>query len=179
MLNPFKKRKESKQLRNSFNGFERLWSTAPEDIWRIEDANDFLIAFNATLCRRCDYGEEIKRLLDAERTIYLVLCLEGEVNNGGFSQFFYNSSGKFASETAVALRDIGALNVAEIYERARAPLGELPQNDTERSDVLNSRITDEVSVILSECDSAFYEYPDDLALLSYRLAHENRAQLGA
>ncbi len=46
----------------------------------------------------------------------LVVELEDEVNNGGFHQFFNNSSGDNTAETIQALEAIGATVVAEILK---------------------------------------------------------------
>ncbi len=61
-----------------------------------------------------------RSLSPAERTIYLAYWLKSEVANGGFAQFFFNSSGDCASLTAAAAREIGAEDVAVIVERAIA-----------------------------------------------------------
>lgn len=54
------------------------------------------------------------RLDERDRTIIAIWSLIGEVGNGGFSQFFYNSSGDWAIETVEALERIGANHVARI-----------------------------------------------------------------
>jgi hypothetical protein len=53
--------------------------------------------------------EERSELLSPPaKTIYRVECFHGEVVNGGFSQFFSNSSGNWVPETVNALEEIGA-----------------------------------------------------------------------
>ena len=52
--------------------------------------------------------EHPERLSPVARTIYFVGCFDGEVYNGGFSQFFSNSSGNHVAETFDALREIQA-----------------------------------------------------------------------
>lgn len=47
------------------------------------------------LGEKCEYGEKIEKLSEAEKVFYLNQILEREVNNGGLSQFFYNASGNF------------------------------------------------------------------------------------
>lgn len=75
--------------------------------WSIGIKNNLLVALNSWLCKKSDYGRKIKVLSNPEKTIYLIFQFEGEVNNGGFSQFFYNRSSDFANDTAAALREIG------------------------------------------------------------------------
>src|SRR5262245_64943750 len=51
----------------------------------------------------------------------VALCLhrlESEVNNGGFHQFFFNSSGEIVPETLEALAAIGAPKTRSLLERA-------------------------------------------------------------
>ncbi|SHM03981.1 DUF4375 domain-containing protein [Mucilaginibacter sp. OK098] len=58
-----------------------------------------------------DYTEEYEAVLTfskAQQAIYIIWCLEAEVNNGGFNQYYFNSSGQFASLTPDALQLVGA-----------------------------------------------------------------------
>ena len=148
-----------------------------DDIWKIENKNDFLIALNGWLYKKVNFGEYIEKLSNAEKAFFLVFQLEGEINNGGFSQLFYNSSGDFAGDTAAALREIGAYKVAEIYGRALAACGgTLPKNRDIRKTMLDAVITDEINEILTRCDAEFYEYPDDLVELNYKFIMNNKTQ---
>ena len=69
---------------------------------------------NGWICKKCSYGEEIEKLSHAERIFYMIMLLEAEVNNGGFAQFFCNSSGKYSDEIINSLSNIGADKTAEI-----------------------------------------------------------------
>jgi hypothetical protein len=51
---------------------------------------------------------------------YCIHKLESEVNNGGFHQFFLNSSGEYVPETLRALNAIGAVTTRDLLERAVA-----------------------------------------------------------
>jgi len=165
------------QMGNSVNDFKELWDTDFDDIWKIENENNFLIAMNGWLCKKCDYGENIEKLSHAERVFYVVFELEAEVNNGGFSQYLYNSSGNFANEIVKALSEIGADKTSDICDKAFAALGgEIPEDWELRQEKLESMITDEVDEILSECDSEFYNYPDNLEELNYKFILANRNQ---
>ncbi|HTB98664.1 MAG TPA: DUF4375 domain-containing protein [Terracidiphilus sp.] len=64
-------------------------------------------------------------LNDEERLVLAVLALDREVSNGGFHQFFTNSSYRFAPIIAGCLRRIGCDATAAIAERAIAAV-ELP-----------------------------------------------------
>jgi hypothetical protein len=74
-----------------------------------------------------------------ERVVYLVWCFAGEVNNGGLAQFFFNSSGEYATETVDALRQVGCSVSARLLERAIAlfPNG-VPKDIEERNAAMGS-----------------------------------------
>jgi hypothetical protein len=165
------------QMGNAVTDFKELWDTDFDNIWDIENENNFLIAMNGWLCKKCNYGEDIEKLSHAERVFYVVYQLEGEVNNGGFSQYLFNSSGNFANEIVEALREIGANKTADICDKALSALGgKIPEDWELRQEKLESMITDEVDTILSKCDNEFYSYPDNLEELNYKFIEINRNQ---
>lgn len=57
----------------------------------------------------------------AEQNLHLVLELESEVGNGGFDQYFFNTSGNCAARTRTAIAEIGLSELQPLYERALAP----------------------------------------------------------
>ena len=78
--------------------------------------------------------ERIEALGRAARVIYLVECLAGEVINGGFHQYFSNSSGEHANEAHRALLEVGAVERAKLLGRAMGAFagGRVPTDRTER-----------------------------------------------
>jgi hypothetical protein len=52
-------------------------------------------------------ADGLNALSPAERVVYLIWCFVADVDNGGSSAFFYNSSGEYADETLAALRARG------------------------------------------------------------------------
>lgn len=150
-------------------------SEAMEIIWQIEDPDDFIIALNEYIGIKCQYGDDMAALSDPERIFYITQTLEMEVNNGGFSQFFYNSSGDFSNELVNAFHEIGAVKTAEICKRAISAFGtDIPTDRTARQDMLEACETDEVDEILNDCDMAFYEYEEDLTGLNYTYVLSHR-----
>ncbi|MBB6464110.1 DMP19 family protein [Flammeovirga kamogawensis] len=55
---------------------------------------------------------------EPRKAIYLINLLESEVNNGGFNQFYYNSSGQFYKLMPDAFQTINALELAKLTEQA-------------------------------------------------------------
>jgi hypothetical protein len=101
--------------------------------------------------------DEIVRLIDA---------LEGEINNGGFHQFFYNSAGDETAEIIHALQTVGAERMADIVKRATAkfPGGMPPKDRFARQDLLLDTVSPEDDVF-SDLEREFYAYPENLAAL--------------
>lgn len=177
LFNRFKKRNTptKAELSKSVNGFEQIWNMDITEIWNTSEQNSFVIAMSGWLNRKCQYGENISVLSPEEKTAYIVDSFQSEVNNGGFSQYLYNSSGASVSELLSALSAIGADRTAEIYRKALEHLpAEFPLNDERRGVVLDEFITDEVSAVLASCDAQFYEHPDDLETLIYQFIMDNK-----
>lgn len=68
-----------------------------------------------------NYEKEYETVLTwnkSRQAIYLIWLLEAEVNNGGYNQFYFNSSGQFYNELPAALKLIGANKFANLTERA-------------------------------------------------------------
>ena len=148
-----------------------------EHIWNLTDTNDFVIAMTEHLNEKTQYGEDMSVLSEAERIFYITQTLEMEVNNGGFSQFFYNSSGDFSNELVGAFAAIGANTTASICQKAIDAFGrDIPVDRDERQEMLDELESDELDEILEECDDAFFAYEDDLNELNYNFVVKNKEQ---
>ncbi|ASK70131.1 hypothetical protein CF168_15415 [Shewanella bicestrii] len=101
-------------------------------------------------------------LSEKEQAIYTIWWLEAEVNNGGFHQYFWNSSGEHAVFALKSLNNIGATKTASLLQRAIdvAFNGKLPESRLERQNHLK---IDEDSKMgkLGNLDSEFYEYSEN------------------
>ena len=135
------------------------------------EVNTFVEDTFAAICQTCSDGERLDALNPHQRIIYVTQTLEQEVNNGGFSQYFYNSSGDLANELVDAFTAIGAHKTAAICKNALSAFkGAVPTDRTERQAMLDRMRADK---LWTKCDDAFYEYEEDLEDLnhSYILAH--------
>ena len=151
--------------------------TGMEHIWNLTDTTDFVIAMTGHLNEKTHYGEDMSVLSDAERIFYITQILEMEVNNGGFSQFFYNSSGDFSNELVNAFTAIGANKTAAICQKAINAFGrDIPVDRDEREEMLDELESDELDAILNECDDAFFAYEEDLNKLNYNFVMKNKEQ---
>ena len=144
-------------------------------IWNLADTNNFVVAMTEHLDNKTQYGEDMSALSEAERIFYITQTLEMEVNNGGFYQFFYNSSGDFSNELVGAFTAIGANATAAICQKAISAFGrDIPVDRDEREEMLDELENDEIDEILEECDSAFCDYEDDLNQLNYNFVIKNK-----
>ena len=133
-----------------------------------DNINNYIVDMCDTICKKCEYGDAMERLNKFERVFYVTQALEMEVNNGGFSQFFYNSSGNLSSELVHAFTEIGAMNTVEICKKALEAFGrDIPIDRDERQDMLEEVESEEIDDILNECDDTFYKYADNLNALNY------------
>ncbi len=106
-------------------------------------------------------------LNDMQRTLLCVWATVGEVDNGGFEQFFLNTSGDWATDTVDAFIMIGAPNLAEVVKGA---IGVFPEGgpscdqDTRRGqlDTLSSQACDKLRLQDGKFDS---KHPDVDALI--------------
>lgn len=134
---------------------------------------DFVTDMCDAVCEKCEYGDRIDKLNEYEKVFYITQTLEQEVNNGGFSQFFYNSSGDFSNELEDAFTKIGALKTAKICNKALSVFkGTVPTNKDEREKLIDKLHCDKV---WEKCDDAFYEYEDNLSELNYTYIMEHRS----
>jgi hypothetical protein len=64
-----------------------------------------------------DYEKEYATVLGwntSRQAIYMIWLLEGEVNNGGYNQFYFNSGGQFYKHLPDALQRVNAMKTADL-----------------------------------------------------------------
>lgn len=93
---------------------------------------------------------------------YLTLSwLDAEVRNGGFAQYYFNSSGELAPHAVKAARSVGASKLAGIIQKANALFGKNGPNPNR-----NTRM-DQLSKIdlkaIEELDTRYYACPERLS----------------
>jgi hypothetical protein len=115
-------------------------------------------------------------LSEPEQTVYCLDALEREVNNGGFDQFFFNSSGDTALETVAALERLGAAHTAGLVRRALAVFhGGRPAADRGEREKQMEALPESARDTWSKLDEAFFEYRDNLAALERKYVTAHRA----
>jgi hypothetical protein len=93
-----------------------------QNIDTISDDNLLQVVFdNLSEKQPADYKKEYETVMSwnmSRQAIYMIWALEAEVNNGGYNQFYFNSSGQFYKYLPKALRLVGANKFADLTERA-------------------------------------------------------------
>jgi hypothetical protein len=122
----------------------------------------------------------LTELSEAELTVLAVEALEREVNNGGYHQFFFNTS-EFAPFVVDALRRIACPETAEISAKALSLLGLRPPLTAAKVAKAIDDDPDEelVDTLSDECDGPYYEAGEPIAerLLDYVRAHRASIRL--
>ena len=147
-----------------------------DEILQLEDQTTAVIKLDERVNELSDYGEDLSKLTQPEKVLLFIGNLEREVNNGGFYQFYANSSGDYAHETYDALKTIGATKMADILDKANSiwPNRTVPKNGIKRQDVQDS-IEEQAEKVWDQCDSNFYGYPDDIAGLLIKYVKQNKS----
>lgn len=107
--------------------------------------------------------------------VYSTWVLEGEVSNGGFNQYFWNSSGEFAEVAATGFKALGVPDRAEIVQKAIViASNEFPEMKKfyEVGTLEAFSKSYEVSS-LDELDAEFYECQGDLSEVRIRFIREH------
>lgn len=142
------------------------------------DKNGILIVLSQS--DRTEFGKDnFSEQSIPQKVFSSIWALEMEVNNGGFTQFFFNDSRETAGFVVEALKSIGALQTAEICRQALAiafPFG-LPA-DLGLIRAMAADFSEETEGRLRELDDQFYEYPDPLTELLYTYVSAHPEEFG-
>src|SRR5262245_20091887 len=103
------------------------------------------------------------KLSQPEKVFVCVWGLEGEVNNGGFDQYYFNSSGDHAIDAVESLEAIGAKHTAGLVRQANSLFGESgPSPDRFARQKQLDSFGDAKMKKMTEIDKEFYKYEDKL-----------------
>jgi len=119
--------------------------------------------------------DNFSNLNEFEKTFIYLDVLEDSVTNGGFIQFFFNSSGQFTHEVFQAYLAIKAENTVDILTKAIYLFPEIPvpKNLRIRQQILMEKDTN--IDLWDELDSQFYKYEDNIISLTLEYVRNNIA----
>ena len=112
-------------------------------------------------------------LNDYEKTFIYIDIFENHTTNGGFEEFFWNSSGQFSHEILEAYEAIGATKTATLIYNAFTAFGEIPipKDNAFRKKIL----TDLKSEAWDVLDQAFYKSKENIVPLILSFVARNSA----
>ena len=141
----------------------------------LTDETEKIIAIGELIGNKIGENNSLENLTESEKTFVYVDILEREVNNGGFDQFFYNSSGEFTHEILEAYQKIGADKTADLINRAIKlfPTLPVPKNWELRQEILLEKESN--SELWNELDSEFYKYEDNISDLIINFVKKNKS----
>lgn len=101
------------------------------------------------------------------QAIYTTWWVEAEVNNGGFDQYFFNSTQQFALEALEGFIEIGAVRNATLMGKAiQIAIRKVPEMKKYREEgALDAFSETYKTTELTQLDDEFFEYPEDLSRL--------------
>jgi Domain of unknown function (DUF4375) len=140
--------------------------------------NEILIGLSES--ERTKVGkEDFARQSVPQKVFSTVWAVESEVNNGGFSQYFLNSSAETAGFLVDALETIGAPKTADICRRAIdcAFPGRLPPTAEDISSQA-AEFSEDTLAQLDTLDTEFFAYPHDLTELLYAYVSRHPEEFG-
>jgi hypothetical protein len=119
--------------------------------------------------------DNFSNLNEFEKTFIYLDVLEDSVTNGGFIQFFFNSSGQFTHEVFQAYLAIKAENTVDIFTKAiyLFPVIPVPKNLRIRQQILMEKDTN--IDLWDELDTQFYKYEDNIISLTLAYVRNNIA----
>jgi hypothetical protein len=116
-----------------------------------------------------------QQLSKEERYVLAIEALEREVNNGGYGQFFLNSSHDFVDVIVEALEAVGCPKVAALTRRAIDALGIEGTVTGEKAEAAVLQENKVVRKALGACDDSYYADAEPIADLLFAWIKENRA----
>ncbi|MFN7941614.1 MAG: DUF4375 domain-containing protein [Thermoanaerobaculia bacterium] len=138
-------------------------------------ASDPLLRASEAIVERMQGPRDFSHLSEPERNFIVAWVLSGEVGNGGFDQYFFNTSGDQATLAPAALRAVGAADAAALAEQANMLFGAAgPPADRAKRWAAMDTIPESTRTRWTELDEQFYKISDlDAKLLAYITAHED------
>lgn len=149
---------------------------SPDELLALESTHridSLVLAFEQALEQKA--AGKPDRLTEVERDVLAVEALEREVNNGGYSQFFVNSSAEHVPQIVGALERIGCPITAGVTRRAIAALRLGPAPGVAEIDRVLQRVDSAQRKEWQECDVAYFDSGENLAGLLFAYLKVNRA----
>lgn len=129
-----------------------------------------------------DYKKEYETVMrwnKSRQAIYMIWLLEAEVNNGGYNQFYFNSSGKFYKHLPEALKFVGANKFADLTKQANDTFLRENAKITQHQDGTLAGFSESYDDNpLNEFDNQFYDLykTEDLQQIQVNFIRKNKTE---
>lgn len=124
-----------------------------------------------------DYAKEYQNLQKCskgQQAFFVTWIVEGEVNNGGFNQFYFNSSGQYAEMAVEGFALFGATKYVDLMKRANKIYSENEERLKSYDDgTIESFSESYKDNPLNALDDEFYELTEPLPDLRIKYIREN------
>ena len=155
---------------DSYNGQSTEELIQLESEYRVDS---LVLAFERGLQDKAE-----RAALSSEETPILAIeALEREVNNGGYSQFFFNSSNVFAGVIVSALTQIGCPKTARITADAIAALAIAGEPTPEQMEAAVLSDDEAVTAALADCDTRYFDNDEPIADRLFEWIKRNRSTI--
>lgn len=165
--------KDEKKFLDNYSGQSVEQLLAMKSEYRIDS---LVLAFEQAIQKRKDKKQALSQV---ETDILAVEAMEREVNNGGYHQFFLNSSGEYAGILPGALERIGCPLAAKMAKEALGHLKIEGEITKDKIDTALDRLGDKLEKDLGKIDVRYYENTEPIAekLFAYIAANKNKVSL--
>jgi len=162
---------EEKTFLESYGGQSTDELIALADSHRVDS---IVSAFEQAIERK---KEKKQKLSQVELDILAIEAMEREVNNGGYHQFFFNSSKEYAAILPAALKRIGCPKAAQISSEALSYLGI-------KGDVTSDKITSSLETLgekaiddLARIDERYFKNDEAIADKSFAYIKSEKSEI--
>lgn len=137
-----------------------------------DETDSFLQITDVIYDKEADEGYD--KLTDAEKTVFCIDGLLREMENGGFSQFFYHDMGALASDTLDALKNIKSRDAVELMDQLLDMFDsrEVPGDEDARIKVFEEIESDHADTVAA-LDDAYYDSVENLVGLTLAYVSRN------
>jgi len=135
----------------------------------LEATDPFIIYWRELIDRIFKTEAGLDSLSTIERQYWAVGCVSGEVYNGGFEQYFFNSAGSTYLDAVDGLEAMGAEASLRLLQEAKQVvfgIGDVPKDTEARREHLATFEDEVMRDRLDPLDRKFCEDPDKLGKLS-------------
>lgn len=146
-----------------------------EKVLKSERKDVVIMEIGTYLKFKTNFGKKINKLNDFQKALFYIECLNFEVNNGGFHEFFANYTGDFSNKIIEAISVIEAYETFETVRKANEVfnLKTIPENQSERQKVMK-QISIQSEAIWNKCDEEFYSNSESLSELLFDFVLKNK-----